>query len=61
MTNREEADRHLLGDAIISELKQFENLRQLEPPLSPSEIAHRMVWKEKDVKWLLKKLGDTRG
>ena len=60
MTNREDADRVLMGDAVISELRQFERLLKLEPALTPDQIAERMVWKVRDVKWLLKKMGDVR-
>lgn len=64
MTNavpKEERDRVLMADAVIAELRQFERLRALDPPLTAAEIGHRMVWPEKEVKWLLKKLRDDRG
>lgn len=58
--NREEADRLLMADAIIEDLKQFNRLRAVEPPLSVRDIAYRMVWHVKDVRWLLKKIRDRR-
>lgn len=52
--------RYTPAAAVINDLKQFERLRALVPPLTVDEIAHRMVWPVKDVKWLLKKLRDDR-
>lgn len=57
---REDHDRQLFADAVISELHQFENLRNLDPPISSDEIAHRIVWPVKEVRWLLKKFKDLR-
>lgn len=45
---------------INIELRQFERLMYIEPPLSVEDIAFRMVWTEKDVRWLLKKFKDDR-
>lgn len=53
--------RYTTAAAVINDLKQFERLRAIDPPLTADEIAHRIVWPVKDVKWLLKKLRDTRG
>lgn len=60
MSAREDAGRHLLADAIMEDLRQFDKLRRVEPPLSVTELAHRMAWKVEDVQWLLKKMKDTR-
>jgi hypothetical protein len=60
VTDRADADRILLSAAVIADLKQFDKLRRAEPPLSIDDIAHRMAWPKKDVKWLLKKMKDTR-
>lgn len=57
------AERQALEDAprrINLELRQFERLMYIEPPLEVGEIAFRMVWPEKDVGWLLKKFKDDR-
>lgn len=59
--SREDNDRILMADAVMADLRQFDKLREIVPPLSPEEIAHRMIWPAKNVKWLLKKMGDTRG
>lgn len=60
MSNREDAGRHLLADAIMEDLRQFDKLRRVEPPLSIDDLTHRMAWKKKDVKWLLRKMKDDR-
>jgi hypothetical protein len=61
MTNNEERDRILMADAVMADLKQFDKLRRIDPPISTADIANRMAWKLKDVKWLLKKMKDDRG
>lgn len=53
-------DRLLMGDAVVSELKQFDKLVALDPPISSVEIAHRMVWGRRSVRWYLNKIGDKR-
>lgn len=53
-------DRLLMGDAVVSELKQFDKLVALDPPISAAEIAHRMVWGKRAVRWYLTKIGDKR-
>lgn len=60
MIDETERDRLLYGDAAIMEMKQFEKLRQLEPPLSSREIAHRMAWSQKQTRSMLNKVGDKR-
>lgn len=55
-----ERDRVILGDAVIAELRQFERLRSLDPPLTCEDIAHRMAWPKRDTRWLLKKMNDKR-
>lgn len=45
---------------IGRELRQFERLMYIEPPLHSAEIAHRMVWPLKDVRKMLKKFKDDR-
>lgn len=61
MTNvKEDRDRVLMADAVIGELKQFERLRALDPPLTCAEIAHRMIWPKRETRWLLKKMKDDR-
>lgn len=57
------AEREMLEEAprkINRELRQFERLMYEEPPLAVHEIAFRMVWPEKDVRWLLTKFKDDR-
>lgn len=59
----EAAEREAIGQAsrrINAELRQFERLMYIEPQLSVDEIAFRMAWSEKDVRWLLKKFKDDR-
>ena len=53
-------DRLLMGDAVMSELKQFDRLVALDPPISAVEIAHRMSWGKRSVRWYLNKIGDKR-
>lgn len=50
----------LASRRINSELIQFERLMYEEPPLPVHELAFRMVWSEKDVRWLLRKFKDDR-
>lgn len=57
---REEADRTLMGDAVIQELRQFHRLCAIIPPLTCEDIAHRMAWSKRNVRWLLRKLSDNR-
>lgn len=57
---REDADRRLMADAVMDELKQFDKLRALDPPITCAEIAHRMIWSRRDTRWLLKKFRDDR-
>lgn len=57
------AEREIIGQAlrrINAELRQFERLMYIEPPLDSDEIAFRMTWPTKDVKWLLRKFKDDR-
>lgn len=59
--DRVEAD--ILKDAgrlIRLELRQFERLLYVEPPLHSAEIAHRMAAPMKKVRALLKKFKDDR-
>lgn len=56
----DEKDRLVFGDAVIAELRQFERLRAIDPPLTCAEIAHRMVWSRRDTRWLLQKMNDRR-
>lgn len=56
----DEKDRVLFGDAVVAELRQFEKLRAVDPPLTCAEIAHRMVWSRRDTRWLLQKFNDRR-
>ncbi len=56
----EERDRILFGDAVISELRQFHRLVELDPPISSREIAHRMAWSRRNTRWMLTKIGDRR-
>ena len=54
----------LLTDAtrrIKAEIRQFEKLLYVEPPLHSSEIAFRMVWPIKEVRRMLRKFKDDRG
>jgi hypothetical protein len=60
MTNREDSDRILMADAVIEDLKQFNRLIAVDPPLTIQDIAFRMAWEVKDVRWLLKKIRDGR-
>lgn len=53
----------LLADAgrkIRADMRQFERLILVEPPLHSAEIAHRMPWPIKKVKAMLKKFKDER-
>lgn len=45
---------------IRSDLRQFEKLLYIEPPLHSAEIAHRMALPIKEVRKLLKKFKDDR-
>lgn len=58
---RIEAD--LLGDAtrqIRADMRQFERLLYVEPPLHSAEIAHRMPLPIRKVKAMLKQFRDDR-
>lgn len=46
--------------AVTREMRQFERLMLIEPPLHVSEIAHRMVWPDKEVQRMLRKFKDDR-
>lgn len=60
------------GNKITRELRQFERLMYAEDtvtlegvldyprPLTVEDIAHRMVWSEKDVRRMLRKFKDDR-
>lgn len=60
------------GNRIARELRQFERLMYAEDtvtlegvldyprPLTVEDIAHRMVWPEKDVRRMLRKFKDDR-
>lgn len=53
----------LLADAgrkIRADMRQFEKLLYVEPPLHSAEIAHRMVMPIKEVQKLLRKFKDDR-
>lgn len=53
----------LLKDAtrsIRSDLRQFERLLYVEPPLHSAELSHRTVLPMREVKKLLKKFRDDR-
>jgi len=53
----------LLRDAsrkIRAEMRQFERLILIEPPLHSAEIAHRMAVPVKEVRKLLRKFKDDR-
>lgn len=53
----------LLADAtrqIKADMRQFERLLYIEPPLHSAEIAFRMVWPVKKVKEMLRKFKDDR-
>lgn len=53
----------LLGDAgrkIRADMRQFERLIYVEPPLHSAEIAHRMAMPIKEVQKLLRKFKDDR-
>ena len=56
----DEKDRVLFGDAVVAELRQFEKLRAVDPPLTCAESAHRMLWSRRDTRWLLQKYHDRR-
>lgn len=59
----QKAERSALEQAprrINAELRQFERLMYIEPQLDADEIAFRMVWPIKDVRWLLRKFKDDR-
>lgn len=64
--HKEELDKieaSILADAtriIRLELRQFERLIYVEPPLHSAEIAHRMAVPMRKVKALLKKFKDDR-
>lgn len=57
---KDERDRVLGAPAVIGELRQFEKLRALDPPISCAQIAERMIWSRRDTRWLLTKMGDKR-
>ena len=48
------------SNSIRNEMRQFERLLYIEPPLHSAEIAHRMVWPLKEVRKMLKKFKDDR-
>lgn len=53
----------LLTDAtrrIRADMRQFEKLLYVEPPLHSAEIAHRMPWSMKKVRQMLHKFKDDR-
>lgn len=53
----------LLTDAtrkIKADMRQFEKLIYVEPPLHSAEIAHRMAMPIKEVRGLLRKFKDDR-
>ena len=53
----------LLADAgrkIRADMRQFERLILVEPPLHSAEIAHRMPWPMKKVKEMLRRFKDDR-
>jgi len=56
----EDQNRLIMGDAVISELKQFDKLCAILPLLTCAEIAHRMAWGKRATRWLLTKNGDKR-
>lgn len=56
----DERDRLVLGDAVMTEIRQFERLRKIEPPISCAEIAHRMAWTKRNTRWFLTKMKDYR-
>ncbi len=56
----EESGRVGMADSVIADLKRFNKLCQIEPPLSIPDLAFRMVWTVKEVRWLLKKIRDGR-
>jgi hypothetical protein len=58
--DKEHRDRVLGAEAIIAELKQFDKLRAIDPPITCAQIAFRMVWSKRDTRWLLTKMGDKR-
>lgn len=45
---------------IRAEMRQFEKLLYVEPPLHSAEIAHRMVWSVAEVRKMLRKFKDDR-
>lgn len=45
---------------IRADMRQFEKLLYVEPPLHSAEIAHRMVMPIKEVRKLLRKFKDDR-
>lgn len=56
-------ENELLANAtrkIKAEMRQFEKLLYVEPPLHSAEIAHRMALPIKEVRKLLKKFKDDR-
>lgn len=68
----EEEILHNTGNKITRELRQFERLMYAEDrvtlegvleyprPLTVEDIAHRMVWSEKEVRRMLRKFKDDR-
>lgn len=48
------------GRTIRADLRQFERLLYIEPPLSAAEISHRAVMPMKEVRRLLTKFKDDR-
>lgn len=57
------AEEGILTDAtrvIKMEMRQFERLMLIEPPLHPAEISFRMVWPIRKVQRTLRKFKDDR-
>lgn len=48
------------GRKIRADMRQFERLIYIEPPLHSAEIAHRMAMPIKEVRKLLRKFKDDR-
>lgn len=61
MTDRTESDRKLYAEAVLDDMKQLSRLLEVEPALSVDEMAHRMAWKPKDLRKLLKMMRVQRG
>jgi hypothetical protein len=48
------------SSAVQLDLKQFERLREIDPPLTCAQIAHRMAWTKLQTRKLLRKYKDHR-